>query len=381
MNIENLKEGMVVKNYRKLCNLLGEKIKGGDSKKAQLKDWEEYFEYEREGYKYIITKIKNIDDALQFGSEERRIMRNIEKGKYSKDVYPIVKNFVSNYENEYIIKSKILEMLGFINSNYSLAFENPKKFIKLVSSNYDKDISEESVNIIVNSIYTVSHEKIHNAFTNLEKLGYIYSYTNKLLMVFYNNKDFEDRLCIPTSDEEKIINKCIFEGKLKALSNYYCRVGKSMTSYVELVKLIEEDCKKDIDEMNKRLNVELFLRGLGKEAHNLSLTEIKRLNMFNNLSNFFYAYGYIRNEDLEWEKEIIDIAKENIHLDNYKETVKEAFVLDKFLEKWFDNTHNTKTKDGEKYKFRREFNKFKKSATKEVEFLFDILTSKDKILK
>jgi hypothetical protein len=35
---ENLKVGLVVKNYRELCKLLGADIKDGKSKKLQVKD-------------------------------------------------------------------------------------------------------------------------------------------------------------------------------------------------------------------------------------------------------------------------------------------------------------------------------------------------------
>ena len=38
MNIENLKEGMVVKNYKELCKLLEIEPKISNSKKAQLKE-------------------------------------------------------------------------------------------------------------------------------------------------------------------------------------------------------------------------------------------------------------------------------------------------------------------------------------------------------
>jgi hypothetical protein len=41
MNIDQLKEGLVVKDYKELCVLVGEKVKEGNAKKAQLKEIEE----------------------------------------------------------------------------------------------------------------------------------------------------------------------------------------------------------------------------------------------------------------------------------------------------------------------------------------------------
>ena len=57
MNIEKLEVGKVYKNYKELCEVLGESIKGGDAKKSQIKNWERYFMYEKDKYKFIITEI------------------------------------------------------------------------------------------------------------------------------------------------------------------------------------------------------------------------------------------------------------------------------------------------------------------------------------
>jgi hypothetical protein len=61
MNIENLKVGMKFKNYKELCETLGEKTKSGASKRSQVDKWEDYFEFKRQKFKYIITKIYDSD--------------------------------------------------------------------------------------------------------------------------------------------------------------------------------------------------------------------------------------------------------------------------------------------------------------------------------
>ena len=57
MKIENLKEGLIVKNYKELCSLLGIKPTGGDSKKAQLKELERFIKYHKEGNKFVVDEI------------------------------------------------------------------------------------------------------------------------------------------------------------------------------------------------------------------------------------------------------------------------------------------------------------------------------------
>lgn len=49
--------GMTVKNYKVLCELLGQEIKDGKSKKYQLENFKRYFEWEKAGQKFIIMDI------------------------------------------------------------------------------------------------------------------------------------------------------------------------------------------------------------------------------------------------------------------------------------------------------------------------------------
>ena len=65
MNLENIREGMRVPNYRKLCELLEENIEAGNSKNAQIRRWEQYFAYRREKNAYIITEVYQIPQQIQ----------------------------------------------------------------------------------------------------------------------------------------------------------------------------------------------------------------------------------------------------------------------------------------------------------------------------
>ena len=47
MDITNLKSGDIIKNYKELCILIQEEIKDGNAKKAQLKEFERHFKYEK----------------------------------------------------------------------------------------------------------------------------------------------------------------------------------------------------------------------------------------------------------------------------------------------------------------------------------------------
>lgn len=47
VDTSRLSEGMEVKNYRALCDLLGEPVKTGGAKQSQFKEWKRYFEFEK----------------------------------------------------------------------------------------------------------------------------------------------------------------------------------------------------------------------------------------------------------------------------------------------------------------------------------------------
>ena len=57
MSINNLKEGMKIKNYRQLCELLDWEISSGNSKIYQLKDLGRYCKWHKDGFKFIIEEI------------------------------------------------------------------------------------------------------------------------------------------------------------------------------------------------------------------------------------------------------------------------------------------------------------------------------------
>ena len=79
MNLDKLSIGMWIPNYRKLCDLLGEAVEEGNSKKAQLRKWEQHFAYQREKNAYIITEIYNAPKP----AADRRM-------KYAQNLIPVL---------------------------------------------------------------------------------------------------------------------------------------------------------------------------------------------------------------------------------------------------------------------------------------------------
>ena len=81
MNIENLKEGMEIKNYKVLCELIGWSISFGDSKRSQLKELNRFCDFQKQGNKFIIKEIYEIPLDKQDG---RNILKIDDKRKQNK---------------------------------------------------------------------------------------------------------------------------------------------------------------------------------------------------------------------------------------------------------------------------------------------------------
>lgn len=373
MNIDNLTEGLLIKNYKELITLLGEEVKSGNAKIRQMKDLEQYCTYHKEGNKFIIDKVFDNPIERLDNSKNSRVINNINKGEYSKEVFPLVKNFVGkNPDIEFCPKGKLMKLLRLKNDNYDLAFEYPNMVAEYLSDKLKIVITEDDINLISNSIYQNAHDKIHKAFNNLEKLNYISCYTNKLLTI-YNNE--HKQAFVPCEIDTKKMEATIYKSKRKALMKYF-RINKTLDEYTTYMKELEELCEYNQDEIEKELNIQMFLRGLNKKVKDYALEDFKIDALSEDVENYFYSYAYIRNEDIEWDKEIIELAKENVHLENYKQKVKESFIQDSFIEKFFDEEYREKESSLiKKTRFRKGLQQHKKDCKEKVELLFDVFTS------
>ncbi len=114
LDVSNLESGIVVKNYKEMCELLNEEISDGNSKKAQLKEWSRYFAWEKKGQKFIILDI--YDEPLP--KDDGRQNKNL----YVQYIEVILMKILSKQKNTkdpfYITTNQMWKLLGMINNNY-----------------------------------------------------------------------------------------------------------------------------------------------------------------------------------------------------------------------------------------------------------------------
>lgn len=128
MDCSCLKKGMIVRSYREMCALLGENEKTGNAKAYQIKNWERYFEYQKEGYKFCITQIYDKPLEKSDGRAGRIIPRK--SGETIDLTEPLLVGLLCDKENkgEIILpRVRIYQALGMLNCRY---VENNVVFIE-----------------------------------------------------------------------------------------------------------------------------------------------------------------------------------------------------------------------------------------------------------
>lgn len=88
--------GMVVKNYKELCSILGVETKTGKSKQLQLEDFARYFSWDKDGNKFIITDIYD----TPISKEDSRSLGN--RNKYCKYIERNILKYLLSKNDSYI---------------------------------------------------------------------------------------------------------------------------------------------------------------------------------------------------------------------------------------------------------------------------------------
>ena len=130
MKIDNLKVGKVIKNYKSLCEILEIEAKnsGSNSHKAQLKEFNRYFEFEKQGHKYIITKI--------YENPKERIDNRMNGNNtvFSDDIEKLILNILASSKDDTITiaRGQLYKALCMCNENYLLGRSNISKLSEII---------------------------------------------------------------------------------------------------------------------------------------------------------------------------------------------------------------------------------------------------------
>lgn len=131
MDVSKLEVGMRVKNYKVLCELLGEPTKAGNPKIRQLNDFTRYFNYEKQGHAFIITEILNKPKPKI--DKRKDVHKKNNNSKYSEPIQALVISILANAkDNEMVLPvSKMLVMLDMVNENMKWSRQDIERFSEI----------------------------------------------------------------------------------------------------------------------------------------------------------------------------------------------------------------------------------------------------------
>lgn len=163
INISQLNVGMVVKNYKQMCELLEQPVCVGKSKQYQIKTWERYFDYYKEGQKFIITQIYDTPLPDNDG-------RKLRDSLYTKYIEVLLMRYLASCNDcsADITKKQLYKLIGLIPNTYeNYSDEFGKRVQNKMKNEYQQEVDEESIqifcqktNLKLNSIITSALESM-----------------------------------------------------------------------------------------------------------------------------------------------------------------------------------------------------------------------------
>lgn len=142
IDCSKLQTGMIVKNYKAMCNLLNEQICNGKSKRLQLEHWRCYFDFEKDGQKFIIGEV--FDNPLPtFDARKQK------DGIYVKYIELLLMEYLSKQKGYMASLTKkdlyiLLGMSSLIYHDYNTTYSSIKN---VMDNRYEYPASDEDIQI------------------------------------------------------------------------------------------------------------------------------------------------------------------------------------------------------------------------------------------
>ena len=229
VNTAGIHVGDVYKSYKELCYALREEVTSSNSKTAQIENWARFFKFRREGRKFIIEEI--YDTPLP-----PRVVKRNKPSEYADLMYPLLLELMGKSKDHSICDSKIklMERLGFVNSDYYKcpAFQGRKPLDINPNIPLDK-IPVDNNNILQSEIHRICTSVINQYFDrgleNLQKCDkiryektYQYSMDDNRLKYILSDSEYKTRIDAAKLDAlKKVECKTTAQAHMKGVSLRY----------------------------------------------------------------------------------------------------------------------------------------------------------------
>ncbi|AZV43695.1 hypothetical protein BAOM_3086 [Peribacillus asahii] len=280
MDIDQLEVGLIVKNYKELCKLLGEEPKKANSKKAQLKEWNRYFAHENQGHKFIITDIYDIP-------KDKVDLRTNNRAAYIEYIEDLLISILVNKKKLFLSRNGILRLLKMINDNYTYVKYNPYKEIQELI-----DVDKDEIRDFYNTTDDLLKRNIETALDGLRKKRLIS--WNKITTVCFINTtiDKNDSNMIRVTKHEEITEEgdiiVSYDTAQPLIREIHRKATEEETRLIDSVErlLLDQYKYTDISDIYKNRTAEKFY----KQANSILLDKA-------NIDYYYSSYEIICNDE------------------------------------------------------------------------------------
>lgn len=235
-NVEE-KEDNTIKNYKIMCQLIGEEECTGNSKKAQINRWKRYFEFHKEGQKFIIDEIYE-EPFLTDDARKRR------EGLYVKYIELLLLEFLSKQADYRVTlgNKEMYRILGMTNDRYDIrnrmgSTKANEILRQTIMNNEDKFAftnSPKVSNFDINNFYFRAEQKLNRIlYSALRSMKdrFLIDYKKVNIIAEYNEDDsqhldyresnaYEDKIILEAKN--KIIKEMGYDNLTEIMLRYKC---------------------------------------------------------------------------------------------------------------------------------------------------------------
>ena len=219
-NVEE-KEDNTIKNYKIMCQLIGEEECTGNSKKAQINRWKRYFEFHKEGQKFVIDEI--YDEP--FPTDDARKRR---EGLYVKYIELLLLEFLSKQVDYKVTlgNKEMYRILGMTNDRYDIrnrmgSAKANEILRQTIMNNEDKFAftnTPKVSNFDINNFYFRAEQKLNRIlYSALRSMKNRFLIDYKKVNIIAEYDDDEDSQYLNYRESNAYEDKIILEAKNKII--------------------------------------------------------------------------------------------------------------------------------------------------------------------
>lgn len=237
-NVEE-KEDNTIKNYKIMCQLIGEEECAGNSKKAQINRWKRYFEFHKEGQKFVIDEIYE-EPFLTDDARKRR------EGLYVKYIELLLLEFLSKQVDYKVTlgNKEMYRILGMTNDRYDIrnrmgSTKANEILRQTIMNNEDKFAftnSPKVSNFDINNFYFRAEQKLNRIlYSALRSMKdrFLIDYKKVNIIAEYDDEDsqhldyresnaYEDKIILEAKN--KIIKEMGYDNLTEIMLRYKCDI-------------------------------------------------------------------------------------------------------------------------------------------------------------